>query len=259
VSTISTEFVLSLALVGIFAGAVNSVVGSGGLVTFPFLVASGVPPLSANIANNLGVIPGIFVATFSYRKWYAGEGKKLFWVLLFSALGGAGGAILLITLPAASFEAMVPVLLAVATSLVIIGPFVKARTIKRTRNRVVAPIENTFVLNIWTLGASVYGGYFGAGQGVVLLGYLGVVLHGTLQRANAYKNAIVSASNTAAALIFLVTFDVYWPAVGILAVSSAIGGFLGGRYGQKIPEAVYRLIIVVVGVAATISFLATNY
>jgi|AntAceMinimDraft_1070359.scaffolds.fasta_scaffold01756_5 hypothetical protein len=245
--------ILAIAAVGLFAGAINSVVGSGGLLTFPLLVTTGLSPLSANIANNLGVLPGIVAATLSYRKVLRIEIVALLPLLVLAGAGGVAGALLLLSFPPEVFETLVPPMVLFATILVLASP-----TIKRWARRGAGDLEteNPGALSVWTFFSCIYGGYFGAGQGIVLLAYLTILLRGTLQRANAYKNALVTVSNGAAAIVFVASTTIEWGVVAILAVSSSVGGALGGRFGQLIPEAIYRVIIGVVGALATAALFA---
>lgn len=249
---VTTESILAVALVGLFAGSINSVVGSGGLITFPLLVSIGLPPVTANITNNLGVLPGIVAATFSYRERLRGELAVLGPQLILAGLGGVLGGILLLAFPSEVFEALVPFLMIFATSLILVGPAIKRTVWRHTppqlREKVIPLSASTFL-------ACIYGGYFGAGQGVLLLSYLTVLLRGSLHRANAYKNAIVTISNSTAAMMFLWLSSVDWSVVAVLALSSSVGGALGGRYGQLIPESIYRGVMVTVGVVATVSFI----
>ena len=244
--------VVAIALVGLFAGSVNSVVGSGGLITFPLLVGSGLTPLSANVANNLGVLPGILAATISYRRLLMGEWATLGPLLLLAGAGGVVGAFLLLLFPPEVFESIVPFLVLFATTLVLVGPSIKKFMMRKTQSK---STESGGPLSGSTFFASIYGGYFGAGQGIILLAYLTILLRGSLHRANAYKNAIVTVSNSTAAMVFVSLTPVNWWVVAILAVSSTIGGFVGGRFGQLIPEGVYRVIIGLVGIIATILLL----
>lgn len=246
------ESVVAVALVGLFAGSINSVVGSGGLITFPLLVSIGLPPVTANITNNLGVLPGILAATFSYRNLLRGEWAILGPQLVLAGLGGMFGGVLLVMFPGEVFEALVPFLMIFATSLILVGPAIRRILWKSTPTHLT---EKVIPLSASTFLSCIYGGYFGAGQGVLLLSYLTVLLKGSLHRANAYKNALVTISNATAAMIFVWLGPVAWGAVAVLAVSSAVGGALGGRYGQLIPEKVYRAVMVLIGVIATTAFL----
>lgn len=242
--------IVAIAAVGLFAGAVNSVVGSGGLLTFPLLVSVGLSPISANIANNLGVLPGIVAATLSYRRLLLREIATLVPLLVLACAGGLIGALMLLSLPSATFEAVVPFLVLFATILVLAGPMLKKFVQQKMASHA---SDSSGVLSVSTFFACIYGGYFGAGQGIILLAYLSLLLRGSLQRANAYKNALVTVSNGAAAIVFVIVAPVEWWVVGVLAISSSIGGSLGGRFGQLIPEPVYRVIIGFVGVAASVA------
>jgi uncharacterized protein len=252
-SLVTLTTVTAIALVGLFAGSINSMVGSGGLLTFPLLVSTGLSPVSANIANNLGVLPGILAATFSYRCLLRGEMVTLGPLLLLAGTGGVVGALLLLSFPPALFEAVVPFLILFATALVLTGPAIKRAVRRRTLPKT---DDSNGPLSISTFLACIYGGYFGAGQGILLLAYLNILLRGSLHRANAYKNAIVTVSNGTAAVIFVANAPVEWAVVAILAVSSSIGGALGGRFGQLIPEGIYRVVIGIVGILATLALLA---
>lgn len=247
--------VLLVALAGIGAGAINAVVGSGTVLTFSTLLTLGYSPIVANVSSNIGVLPGSFAGAFAYRRTFQGKYRHVLTVAVFSAIGGALGATLLLVLPAVWFDAIVPILIAFAVVLVIAGPRIKKAVLLRghdpDRPDSRAPL-------FFAAGATgVYGGYFGAAQGVLLLSFLTLMVRGGLQRANAYKNVLASTSNIAAAFVFIAFANVDWLVVLILAVSSPVGGYLGGRYGQRIPEAFFRWLIVVIGIAAIVYFYMT--
>jgi len=244
-----------LTLVGLLAGVINSVVGSASLVTFPALIAIGYPPVVANITNNIGVLPANIAGALSYRAYFSGEWKKLGVFAALSAIGGLAGALLLLRMPADAFRFIVPFLIVMALLLVIFGPAVKAWVLKRSADAERPRTERSPLLLATVGAAGVYGGYFGAAQGVILLSTFSLGLNGGLQRANAYKNAITSAGNIAAVVVFIAIGHIAWGAAAVLAVTSFIGGLIGGRYGQKLPENAYRVIIVVVGLCALAYFL----
>lgn len=245
--------VLFIALAGFGAGGINAVVGSGGLITFPTLLALGYPPIVANVTANVGILPGSIAGAFAYRKFFHGSPRHLIIATVFSAAGGVAGALLLLALPPAWFDAIVPVLIGLAVVLVILGPTIK-RAVLRQGHDPDRP-DSRMPLFLATAANGVYGGYFGAGQGIILLSFLPLMLRGGLQRANAYKNVIAAACNGAAALTFIFLAEIDWLAVLILAIASFFGGLVGGKYGQRIPEGVFRVFIVIVGIAAMAYFI----
>ncbi|MFF2388473.1 sulfite exporter TauE/SafE family protein [Agromyces sp. NPDC058104] len=243
----------ALLLGGIAAGGINSVVGSGSLVTFPILLAFGYPPVLANVTNNVGVLPASLVATFAGRAEFRGEWRRLGVFLCFSAAGGVTGALLLLQLPSEAFDMIVPALIVLALLLVVFGPQIKRWT---ARLHGQAEHHDHPVATMAVAGlTAVYGGYFGAAQGVLLLALLSITMAGPLIRANAYKNAMAATANLVAALVFVAVTEVAWLAALAIAVGAFIGGALGGRYGRHIPQAAYRVVIVVIGVAALVYFM----
>ena len=237
---------------GVGAGMINSVVGSGSLLTFPTMIAIGFPPVVANITGNVGVLPGSFAGAFAYRKFFAGSGKHLIITALFSAVGGAMGAVLILSLPPEIFSAIVPILIGLAVLLVIFGPTIKKAVLKKSHD--IEKPDSRFPLYITTALTGVYGGYFGAGQGIILLSFLSLMIRGGIQRANAYKNVLAGAGNLAATVVFLFFADIAWNAAILIMIGSLIGGIIGGRYGQRIPELAYRIFIVTIGIVAITYF-----
>jgi uncharacterized membrane protein YfcA len=247
--------VVLLFVAGTAAGTINAVVGSGSLITFPTLVALGYPPVLANVTNNIGVLPGSISAVFSYRREMKGQWRAILPLAICSAVGGLTGALLLLVLPASAFDEIVPVLILLACVLVIAGPWLKrvsaARQAKAQRES--APGERATLLTGTAL-TGVYGGYFGAAQGVILLALLSILVRGGMQRANAYKNVLAGVANGAAAVVFVFSTPVAWLAALIIAVGAILGGQIGGSVGHRLPPVVYRVIIVAIGIAAIIYF-----
>lgn len=241
-----------IALAGLSAGAVNAVIGSGSLIIFPTLLTLGYVPIVANVTTNIGVLPASFAGAFAYRKFFEGKYRHLFIAAMFSAAGGISGALLLLVLPPEWFNAIVPVLIGSAVLLVIFGPRIKKYVLSRGHDP--DKPDSRLPLYLATGATGIYGGYFGAGQGIILLSFLGFLIRGGLQRANAYKNMLAAAGNTGAAVVFIFLAEIDWMAVLILAISSAIGGLIGGKYGQRIPENVYRIFIVMMGIFAITYF-----
>jgi len=238
-------------LSGVAAGAINTVVGSGTLITFPTLLAFGVPPVTANVSNTLGLVPGSVSGAIGYRAHLSGQRDRIIRLVVATTIGAAVGATLLLVLPSSAFKAIVPALILVGLALVVLGPRISARAAHAAHDGV----PDAGWVPPAVLGAGIYGGYFGAAQGVIMLGILGAGVHEPLQRQNAVKNVVVASSNTLAALIFVFSGHMDWLIVALLAVGAAVGGQIGAHVGQRLPAPVLRAFIVVVGVTALISFL----
>lgn len=243
--------ILLLLVAGTAAGTINTVVGSGSLVTFPALMAVGLPPLLANITNNIGVLPGNISGALAYRRELRGNGGAAWRLAIASVTGGVAGAMLLLVMPAEVFSWVVPVLIVLACVLVIAGPRIKMRLSARRAALGTPPtVSRKLAVGVGLTG--VYGGYFGAAQGVILLSVLSIALPGGLQRANALKNVLAASANGAAAVVFLLVSEVHWGAAGLVALGAIVGGQIGGRIGRRIPDLVYRIAIVAIGAIAIV-------
>lgn len=245
---------LAIFAAGIAAGTINAVVGSGTLITFPTLLAFGYPPVTANVSNNIGLVPGGASGSFGYREELRGQRGRILRLGPMSLLGSVTGAVLLLVLPAEAFVTIVPVLLGISLVLVVIQPWMQ-RTLqdRREQNGESEPGRAHGVLvAISTYGAGVYGGYFGAAQGVLLIGLLGSLLPESLQRLNALKNVLSLIVNAVAAVTFSVLAfgRIDWAVVGLIAGGSLLGGFIGAGVGRRLPVVVLRSLIVVVGLVA---------
>ncbi|MDT7707004.1 MAG: uncharacterized protein QOG20_2611 [Pseudonocardiales bacterium] len=245
-------------LAGAAAGTINAAVGSGSLITFPTLLAFGIPPVTANISNNIGLVPGGLASVWGYRRELADQRRRLLVLGSMSVLGGVIGAVLLLAAPASAFRAVVPVLIGIAIVLVAAQPFIQRALTRRRerRGRATGPDARPATM-LATALTGIYGGYFGGAQGILLVGALGVLMSESLQRLNALKNALTTAVNTVAAVTFLViaASQVDWRVVGLIAVGSTAGGLLGARIGRKLPQPVLRGVIVVVGLVAIVNLL----
>ncbi|MFI6910124.1 sulfite exporter TauE/SafE family protein [Nonomuraea sp. NPDC050394] len=239
---------------GAGAGAINTVVGSGTLITFPVLLATGLPPVTATVSNALGLIPGSIGGAIGYRAELRGQRRRILRMSVGALAGGVTGAALLLVLPAAAFEAIVPVLVGLALVLIVLQPWI-AKTVRRRRGRSADPDGGPVLLTGLTL-ASVYGGYFAAAQGIIYMSLMGMLLDEDIQRLNALRNVLVAVVNTVAALFFLIAADFDWTAVGLLAAGSAIGGRAGSALGRRLSPAVLRTLVVAVGTVALIQLLA---
>ncbi len=242
-----------IALAGVGAGAINAIVGSGTLVTFPTLVALGYPPVTSTMSNAIGLVAGSFSGTWGYRRELRGQWNRLRWQMPASFVGAGVGAWLLLHLPEKVFTQVVPVLLVGALILVVIGPRIQdwARRRAEEEGRSASHISprRMAALVLATFAIGIYGGYFTAAQGILLMGAMGALLPEDMQRMNAAKNLLSLIVNVVAAVAYtLVAFDrISWPAAGLIALGSLVGGFLGAHYGRRLSPNALRAFIVVVG------------
>jgi uncharacterized membrane protein YfcA len=276
---------------GLAAGTINTVVGSGTLITFPTLLAFGYPPVLANVSNNVGLVPGVASGVHGYRAELAGQRRRVLRLGSASLCGGLLGAILLLVLPAEAFKAIVPVLIGIALVMVVFQPRLSKWVARRQRGQadpvgdsdgddtggtagtpgtgrpatvsVAAPVSRDTALQVggpvlWVLVflSGVYGGYFGAAQGVLLLGLMGVAFTDSMQRINAAKNVLAGLVNGIAAVVFVLATHIDWGVAGLIAAGSVLGGQIGARVGRKLPPWGLRVVIICVGVAALVKLLA---
>lgn len=250
--------ILLILLAGMAAGTINTIVGSGTLVTFPTLLAFGYPAVTANVSNTIGLVAGGLTGTWGYRKELTGSGALLRRLAPMSFVGAVVGALLLIVLPASAFDAIVPVLIGVGLLLVVFGPTLQKRAMAAHHETGgETPAWQRVALPAGILVAGVYGGYFGAAQGVLLMGLMSVLLTDPLQRLNGIKNVLGTIVNAVAALTFIVvaTDQINWAVAGLIALGALMGGVIGARIGRRLPPWALRVFIVVVGVAAIINLL----
>jgi uncharacterized membrane protein YfcA len=236
---------------GLVAGAINTIVGSGSLITFPTLLAVGYPPVVANVSNTIGLVPGSISGAVGYRRELAGQRRRILSLMPAAVLGGVAGAVLLLALPGSVFRRVVPVLILIAVALVLLQPRVARWRAERGQVRE----HPGAVLQTGTFLTAVYGGYFGAAQGVILLALLGITLDDDLQRLNGLKNVIAAVVNGVAAVLFALTTHVAWLAAVLLLVGSVVGGQLGAHFGRRIPADVLRVLIALVGTTVAIVLL----
>ncbi len=246
--------IVAIALAGLAAGTINTVVGSGTLITFPILLAFGYAPVTANVSNTIGLVPGSISGALGYRRELAGQRSRAIRLGTSSVLGGITGAVLLLVLPAAAFKAVVPVFIVIALALVVLQPRLKALLAERDIDAI---HERGIVVALAVYLTGVYGGYFGAAQGILLLGILGVTLSQDLHRTNALKNVLAGLTNGVAGVYFMLAAHVNWGPSGIIAGASIVGAQLGARYGRRLPPAALRALIVVVGVSAIVRLILT--
>jgi uncharacterized membrane protein YfcA len=249
---VSSGEILAILAAAIAAGAINAVVGSGSLITFPTLLAFGFPPVIANVSNNIGLVPGNVSGALGYRDELSGQRGRLIRLGVASCAGSLAGAGALLALPPGVFEVVVPALIILACVLVVLQPRLSAWVAARGKER---SDHGGPVLIAGVFLAGVYGGYFGAAQGVLVIGLLGVFLTESLQRINAGKNVLVTIVNATAAIVFVIFAHVAWLAVGLIAVGSTAGGLIGAKVGRRLPPLALRIIIVVIGVIAAVKLI----
>lgn len=248
---------VAVLLAGVAAGTINTVVGSGSLVTFPTLLALGFDPVVANVTNTVGLVPGSISGAVGYRRELAGQRTRLLRLGVAALVGGLAGAGLLLVLDEDVFEAVVPILIVLGCVLVVVQPRLSAM-VRRHREDEHPRNHGSWVVWLLVLATSVYGGYFGAAQGVLFMAVLGLGLDDALQRLNATKNVLAAIVNAVAGVVFVVVADVDWPAAGVLAVGATVGGQLGSSVGRRLPDWAMRGFVVLVGVAAVTQFLISD-
>lgn len=245
--------VVAIVLAGMAAGAINTIVGSGSLVTFPVLLALGYPPVVANMSNTVGLVGGGVSGVLGYRRELRGTASVLRRLVPASLAGGITGGVLLLVLPPDVFEVVVPLLIALGVVLVLLGPRFQRRAAQR-------PPEGGRTARSWPLliagifAAGIYGGYFGAAQGVILIGIMGALMTLDLQVLNGIKNLLGLVVNAVSALVFIVVAgaQIAWPAVLCLAVGTTLGGVIGARVGRRLSPTLLRGVIAVVGIVAIV-------
>src|SRR5580692_2647655 len=260
---------LAIFAAGLAAGTINTVVGSGTLITFPTLLAFGYPPVLANVSNNVGLVPGVASGVVGYRAELAGQRRRVIRLGSASLSGGLVGAILLLVLPAGAFKAIVPALIGIALVMVVFQPRLSRWVARRQPAAAGAAAlvsedaglqEPALELGgpvLWVLvfASGVYGGYFGAAQGVLLIGLMGVAFTDSMQRVNAVKNVLAGLVNGIAAVVFVLATRVDWGVAGLIAAGAILGGQIGARIGRKLPPWGLRVVIICVGAAALVKLL----
>lgn len=272
------ELLLLVLLAAIWAGAINTVVGSGTLVTFPVLVAMGVPPVSATVSNAMGLIAGNFTGAWGYRREIRQVKSVLMKLLPASLVGGIIGATLLITLPEEVFGRVAPILIVVSLGFVVFQPrlsrWVKERSARRQQEKhqegtgtEEAQVDQTgtplpavsLALTVLVFFAGIYGGYFVAAQGILLMGVLGIFLAASIQQANGVKNLLVAVVNLTAAISYVIVDYlvrepdervILWGVVLVIAVGSTLGGLFGAWIGRRLKPVVLRTVIITLGLVA---------
>jgi hypothetical protein len=244
--------IIAIAVAGMAAGTINTIVGSGTLITFPVLLAFGYAPVTANVSNTIGLVPGSVSGAIGYRRELAGQRGRVLRFGTMSVLGGVTGAVLLLVLPASAFKDVVPGFIAIALVLAILQPALNRRLAGHVAS---GALRVKLLLPVAIYITGVYGGYFGAGQGIILISILGVTLPQSLHDSNALKNVLAGLVNGVAGVYFIVAAHVEWGPAAIIAVSSIVGAQLGARYGRRLPPDALRALIVIVGLTAIVRLL----
>ena len=238
---------LAVLAAGAVAGGVNTVVGSGSLITFPTLLAVGYSPVTANVTNCVGLVPGGVAGSFGYRRELRGQWRRCGILAIGTTIGAVIGGILLLELPDAVFDAIVPALILLAVALMALRPSPK---LHEGGDNMTAGVASSFAVGI-------YGGYFGAAQGIILMSLLRLSFAENLQVLNAMKNVLAGVANAVAGLLFIVVADVAWGAAALIAVGSVGGSLVAARYGRRIPPEILRRVVIVYGTIVAIVLIIT--
>jgi hypothetical protein len=236
---------------GVAAGTINTIVGSGSLVTFPTLLLFGFPPLVANVSNTVGLVPGSASGVVGYRRELAGQGRRALRLGLAALLGGITGALMLLMLPASTFARVVPFLILLASVLMAVQPRLAAFVAHHRPHGA----EHSRALAGLVYLTAIYGGYFGAAQSVLFIALLAIFIPDDLQRLNGLKNVLALVVNAVAALVFVAVAPVDWWAAALIAAGSIAGGQIGAAVGRRLSPLALRSVVVTVGVVVALKLL----
>lgn len=247
---------LAVLAAGLGAGVLTSTVGVASLLSFPILVAVGLPPVTANTSNTVGLTPGALSGSWGYRRELREHPGVTAVVVMTCAVGAVAGAFLLLVLPSGAFEAVVPWL--ILFTCLLVGAQPRITRWMRDRLDEEDPAQRVVMSPVTTAFATLtgaYGGYFGAGSGVMMMAVLGLGLDLDFRVVNALKTLAVMSANLVASIIFVAIADLEWAAVALLAVGSVVGGYAGSHLGRILPPTLLRALVVAAGVAAALAFL----
>jgi uncharacterized membrane protein YfcA len=251
-TSLSTSHVVLLLLGGLGAGIFNGVAGGGSLISFPLLLALGYPALTANVTNTVGIWPGYLGGAAGFRHQISGQRERLVRLSPVAVLGGIAGAILLLTTSSATFRSIAPWLVLAASVLFAAQPLLR-RALDGSSHA--PPRTRPLLLSGGMFVASVYGGYFGAGMGVMLLAILGLALPDTIARTSGLRTALSILVNGVAAAVFLIHGGLAWRAVALLTAGSLVGGWIGAKVALSIPAMALRIVVVAVGLTTVVKLL----
>jgi uncharacterized membrane protein YfcA len=239
-----------LLVAGLVAGAVNAAAGGGSLLVFPSLLAVGLPPLAANVTNSIAQWPGYVGIVAGARRDLQGQGRRILFTSVVSAAGSAVGCALLLVLPSAVFDAVVPTLVLLASAVFALQPLIRRWTAPTpgAPDRLATLLPTVFL-------AAVYGGYFGGALGVILIATLSLFAHDSLVRLNALKGLLSLVVATVTVVYFAIGAPVHWLAVGVLAPTTLVGGYVGARVARRSPERVLRAAVVLLGLTVGVYLL----
>lgn len=260
--TIGSLDQLGVAAAAVAGGAINALAGGGTLITFPTLTAVGIPAVRANVTNTVALSPGYLGGTLAQRRDLHGQARRMWLVVPAGVLGGLTGGVALLLTSEGLFRALVPYLILLASLLLAVQERLRALVSRRVSAGMrgsTGTIGERSIREAWVVvpafAASVYGGYFGAGLGVILLAVLGLVIDDTLTRINALKQAVSFAVNITAALFFLFSGKVVWTVALTMAIGAVVGGVLGGRLAGRISPSALRRVVVAIGVIVAVIYL----
>jgi len=239
------------------AGILNAVAGGGTLVSFPVLIALGIPPITANITNTLALCPGYFGGIIAQRKEFKTQKNRLWQIIPISILGGLMGGFLLVHSDEQSFRILIPYLILFATLLLVLQVPIK-RWIQYRSDTHSPPSSVQYGGFLLLFLSSVYGGYFGAGVSVIVIAVLGLLYDDSLASLNILKLAISFSVNVTAAVFFIFSGTIEWLIVLVMSVGSILGGLLGGTLVEKINPDLFRWVIICVGLLLSGAYFYTG-
>jgi len=242
---------VAIIVAGFAAGTINTIVGSGSLITFPTLLFFGFPPIVANVSNTVGLVPGTASGALGYRRELPPPDRAFLLLVALAVAGGLTGALLLLALPSSTFEVVVPFLILIASGLMAVQPYL-SRTLAARRGN---GRRHGLIFDALIYLTSIYGGYFGAAQGVLFISLLSIFQPGDLQRSNAVKNVLALCTNTVAAVVFVLIAHVDWMAALLIAIGSVAGGQVGAFAGRRMRPGLLRWVVVIVGVVVAVKLL----
>ncbi len=249
----ATELFLA-ALAAFAAGATNALVGGGTLITFPTLLALGVPPVSASVTNTVALSPGYLAGAYAQRSYLHQRDRAMVRLLVVAGIGGLVGGLLLVATSNKVLSVIVPILLGMATALLALQPALKQRLAVRRHSKDLPMVPGWLPFAVGAV--AVYGGFFGAGLGVMLLAVLGIALEGSMTQANALKQLLSLAINMVAALLFMFSGHIWWGAAAAMSIGAMLGGTVGGRLANRIDSERFRIVVVVVGTTLSLVYAA---
>ena len=246
------DFVLA-GLAALAAGAINALAGGGTLITFPLLLAIGVPPIAANVTNTVALCPGFMGGILAQLRDLSGQ-RRRFWIFLgASAIGGVIGGTLLLRTGERAFQSLVPFLISIASCLLAVQGLTRIWLMRRSIRLEARPKSEVWAVLLIGL-AAIYGGYFGVAMSVVVLSVLGLMINDTLTRLNAIKQTVAFGANGAAAVLFIFSGKIIWPIAIVMAVGALAGGSLGGRLAGHIKPDTLRWTVVSIGIVLAIIY-----